>query len=339
MRWKIIANGSTENMAGAAKAVSLGAEILDRGGSAVDAIETSISAMEDDPRFDAGTGCDINIFGLILMDASIMDGKNLKAGAIGAVRGVKNPIMVARRLMEHTTNVLLVGEGAEEFAQVISRTDLKVVVNYDARTEEKKRKFREEIGAIIDQDLATEILSELGGTPMVLYRFLGEGKFLQLQQELPSLQEQGTVSVSALDMEGNFAAGASTGGWTLTLPGRIGDSPLVGCGAYADNNSGCSSTAGIRGEENIRLGGLTRRVCDLMGRGQSAQEAVEAVTEYALDRLELNLKRGSIVAIDKSGGLGYNSKQVAPSLSLALMEEGMKKPLLPLQRSSSHAHA
>jgi beta-aspartyl-peptidase (threonine type) len=296
-------------------------------------VEASIVAMEDDPRFDAGTGCDINIFGLIMMDASIMDGKQLKTGAIGAVRGIKNPVMVARRLMEYTTNVLLVGEGAEEFARMLSRTEPKIIVDYDARTEEKKRRFKEKICAIMDLDLATDILSKPEGSPMVLYRLLGEGRLTQLQNTLSSLNERGTVSVSALDKDGNFAAGASTGGWTLTLPGRIGDSPLAGCGAYADNCYGCSSTAGIRGEENIRLGGLTRKVCDLMGQGKSSKRAVDLVTEYAFNRLGLVLKRGSLVAIDKKGEIGYNEMQKAASISIALMEEGTKKPITPLANS------
>ena len=329
MSWRIIANGTAGNHTGIGKAVALGAKILDKGGSAVDAVEATISTMEDDPKFDAGTGCDINLFGLILMDASIMDGRNLKTGAIGSVKGLKNPIMVARRVMENTQNVLLVGDGAEEFARVISLKDPKVIVDYDARTEDKKKKLNSELSTLIDNDLIAEIISESRGTPMVLYRLLEEEKLSQLQNKIYGLSTHGTVSASALDRYRNFAAGASTGGWTFVLPGRIGDSPLVGCGAYADNNSGSSSTAGIRGEENIRLGGLTRRICDLMGLGHSAQEAVDTVTNFAQERLELTLKRGSLIAIDHKGKIGYNSKQTAPSMSLGLMEEGMKKPIIP----------
>jgi beta-aspartyl-peptidase (threonine type) len=329
--WKIILNGSTGNVVGAVKAASLGGRILEKGSSALDAVEASIAMMEDDPKFDAGTGCDINVFGLIMMDASIMDGKELRTGAVGAVRGVKNPIRVARKLMEHTNHVLLVGEGAEEFAKTMAKTEPSVIASYDARTEDKKRKLREKLGAIIDEDLVKDLLLEPEGTPMTLFKLIENGRLSSLQQKLASLSQFGTVSASALDKDGNFAAGASTGGWTLSLPGRIGDSPLAGCGAYADNSSGCSSTAGIRGEENVRLGGLTRRVCDLMEKGLSAQRAVDSVTAYAFDKIGLTLKKGSLISIDNNGEIGYNFQQKAAAQSLALMEEGMEKPLAPLK--------
>jgi len=329
LKWRIIANGSTDNREGIIKAVSRGGEVLVEGGSAIDAVEASISTMEDDPNFDAGTGCDINLFGLIMMDAGIMDGRQLRAGAIGAVRGIKNPILVARRLMDKTSNVLLVGEGAEEFAKTISRIDPKVKVGYDARTEDKIKKFKNEMRKILDEELAIDILSNPGGSSMTLFRLLEGDKRAELQKKLSSIRDSGTVSASALDKDGNYAAGASTGGWTFAFPGRIGDSPIIGCGSYADNRCGCSSTAGIRGEENMLLGGLTRRVCDRMENGKSAQLAVEEVTRYALDRIGLNLKRGSLIAIDKNGDFGFNYEQTAPALSIALMEEGKRLPKIP----------
>ena len=284
MKWAIVANASSPNREGIAEALNVGAEALTRGLSAVDAVELSIRSMEDNPVFDAGTGCDINLFGLILMDASIMDGSNLKAGAVGSVRGIKNPVSVARRVMEKTSNVLLVDEGAEEFAKTLALYDDAIVVGYDSRTVDKRRKYEGAIQALIDCDVAKEILGESPNTAKTICRLLIDGKLDAVQNRYNELSDHETVSATALGAKGNFAAGASTGGWTFAIPGRIGDSPLIGCGAYADNRIGASSTASIRGEENMRLGGLTRRVCDLMAEGKSSEQATKMITECALNR-------------------------------------------------------
>jgi L-asparaginase / beta-aspartyl-peptidase len=320
--WRIIANASSPNKEGILKAVNEGAEALMRGLTAIDTVEYTIRSMEDNPVFDAGTGCDINLFGLILMDASIMDGVKLKAGAVGSVRGIKNPVSLARKVMEKTSNVLLVGEGAEEFARSMAEYDEAIVINYDARTSEKKRKYQKAVQALIDEGVAKEILEESAGTARVISRLIAEGKLEAVQNRYSELNDHGTVSATVLDAKGNFAAGASTGGWTFAIPGRIGDSPLIGCGAYADNRTGAASTASIRGEENIRLGGLTRRVCDLMGEGVSAEEATNMVTGYASDRLGLVIKRGSLIAIDRSGQIGFNAKHVADTISVGYRVEG-----------------
>jgi beta-aspartyl-peptidase (threonine type) len=328
LKWAIIANASTRDRDGILKAVNEGAEALVRGLSAVDAVELSIRSMEDNPVFDAGTGCDINLFGLILMDASIMDGSSLRAGAVGSVRGVKNPVSLARRVMDRTSNVLLVGEGAEEFAKTLASYDDAIVVGYDSRTVDKRRKYERAIQALIDCGVAKEILGESPSTAKTICRLLIDGKLEAVQNRYGELSDHGTVSASALDVKGNFAAGASTGGWTFAIPGRIGDSPLIGCGAYADNRAGAASTASIRGEENMRLGGLTRRVCDLMGESASAEQATNKVTEYALDRLDLVLKRGSLVAIDRKGQVGFNGEHEADSISVGFREEGREVSIL-----------
>ncbi len=322
MKWSIIANASTPNQEGILQAVNVGAEGLENGLTSVDAVELAIRSMEDNPIFDAGTGCDINLFGLILMDASIMDGSKLKAGAVGSVRGVKNPITLARRVMERTSNVLLVGEGAEEFAKKLAEYDDSIMVNYDPRTFEKRKKYDRVIQAIIDEGVVKEILEESPNTAKVICRLLVEGRLEAVLKKYNDSSEHGTVSATALDKRGNYAAGASTGGWAFAIPGRIGDSPIIGCGAYADNLSGAASTASIRGEENMRLGGLTRRVCDLMREGFSAEHATNSVTKYALERLDLVLNRGSLVAIDRKGQIGFNAEHQAVSISVGYMEEG-----------------
>lgn len=330
MNWVIAANASTLDREGIEEAVSAGAGRLKKGGSAVDAVEAAIRCMEDNPFFDAGTGCDINLNGFVLMDASIMDGASLRAGAVGAVSGVKNPISVARGVMERTSHVLLVGVGAEEFARQLSLTDDSIVVGYDSRTERKKKGLENALRLLSDEGISSFDKIELQGTAEALIRLQLDGKLERLQRRLREAPSSGTVSACALDAHGCYAAGASTGGWTLTIPGRIGDSPLIGCGSYADNYAGSSSTAGIRGEENARLGGLTRMICGHMRAGLVAQEAVSVANSYARERLGLTLKRGTLIAIDQSGNVGVNGEHDADSISACLLREGDPRPVHPL---------
>jgi beta-aspartyl-peptidase (threonine type) len=330
----MVANASTLDRAGIKEAVSVGASLLESGGSALDAVEATIRCMEDNPVFDAGTGCDINLHGLVLMDASIMDGAGLRAGAVGAVSGVKNPISVARRVMERTSHVLLVGAGAEEFARQLSLVDDSVVVGHDPRTEQKKRRLGDAVRLLREEGHAYQERAGPSETAETLIRLQLDGRLEPLQRRLREAQISGTVSASALDRLGDYAAGASTGGWTLTIPGRIGDSPLVGCGAYADNEAGCSSTAGIRGEENARLGGLTRTICGHMRAGRTAQDAVKLATSYAQERLGLTLKRGTLIAIDRRGGVGVNGGHRADPISVCYAREGSQALIHPLEPRS-----
>jgi len=328
--WVLIANASTLNRDGITDAIKSGASLLEKGGSALDAVEATIRCMEDNPVFDAGTGCDINLNGFVLMDASIMDGSNLRAGAVGAVKGVKNPISVARKILEKTKHVLLVGEGAEEFAKQLSLVDDSIIVDYDPRTEKKKHKLEDAVKLLTEKEYSYVEKASLRETAEILIKLQLDGKLETLQQRHRENWSSGTVSASALDKHGNFAAGASTGGWTFTIPGRIGDSPLIGCGAYADNEAGCSSTAGIRGEENARLGGLTRMICNYMKSGVSAQEAVTITTGYARKRLGLKLNKGALIAIDRDGKIGVNSEQKAALQSVCYISEEARKITYPL---------
>ncbi|HEX9914449.1 MAG TPA: isoaspartyl peptidase/L-asparaginase [Candidatus Bathyarchaeia archaeon] len=335
MNWVIAANASTLNRAGIEEAVSVGASCLENDGSALDAVEATIRCMEDNPAFDAGTGCDINLNGLVLMDASIMDGASLRAGAVGSVSGVKNPVSVARGVMERTSHVLLVGVGAEEFARQLSLVDDSIVVSYDPRTEQKKKRLDDAVRLLVDEGYSYEEHAGPRKTAETLIRLQLDGKLEPLQRRHRETQSSGTVSASALDRHGNYAAGASTGGWALTIPGRIGDSPLIGCGAYADNQVGCASTAGIRGEENARLGGLTRMICDHMRTGCTAQDAVTIATRCAEKRLGLTLKRGTLIAIDGRGGVGVNGGHHADPIGVCYLREGVQRPIHPLESLSN----
>jgi beta-aspartyl-peptidase (threonine type) len=324
MTWCIIANGRPIRD-GLEDAVAKGASLLKEGESAIKAVIETIRTLEDDPRFDAGTGCDLNLYGLVLMDASIMDGRTLNGGAVGAVSGVKNPILIAQKVMETTPHVFLVGKYAEDYAKTLSRKYPEIVIDYDASTFQTRERLLKTIKVLIEESPIEEILSEKDNMSNLWFKLSIEGKLNKIQNKL-SGRDHGTVSAIALDQSGDYSAGASTGGWTLSLPGRIGDSPLLGCGAYADNSKGASSTSGIRGEENIRLGGLTRRVCDHMEIGQSSTEATQMVTDYAFKRIGLTIKRGSLIAIDRDGEPGFNLGHQAPSQGVAYLRNSIDNP-------------
>lgn len=195
----------------------------------MDAVEAAVRVLEDDPHFNAGTGSVLNAEGFIEMDASIMDGATLRAGAVAGVRTVKNPVSLARAVMEHTPHVLLAGPGADAFA--------------------RKRGI-------------PEVDAESLVTPRARRRF-----------EARRQDTHGTVGAVALDVRGNLAAATSTGGTNGKLPGRVGDTPLIGCGTCADARLGAASATGV-GEYIIRLT-LTRRLLDLLDRGQAPGEALE----------------------------------------------------------------
>jgi beta-aspartyl-peptidase (threonine type) len=314
MTWCILVNGRPIEK-GILDATRLGGNLLDEGYCSLDVVESTIKFLEDHSSFDAGTGCEINFFGDILMDASIMDGRSLKAGGVGAIRKIKNPISLARKVLEFTPNVLLVGKYAEKFASFLAKQDKSLIVDYFAGT---------------PQTVANYNLMKKKLVNIISDNYIDDYYSFLLSEDSKNVFDQvsvnsGTVSVTVRDNEGNFASGASTGGWPHIIPGRIGDSPLIGCGAYADNLIGAASTSGIRGEENIRLGGLTRKICDLMYSGLTAQKAVENVTEYSRKRLGLVLKRGSLIAIDKDGETGVNNVHSAASQGVGLMRSSMSE--------------
>lgn len=216
--------------AGCQSAAKAGHAVLSEGGSALDAVEAAVRALEDDPHFNAGTGSVLNAEGVIEMDASLMDGTTLSAGAVAGVRTVANPISLARAVMERSPHVLLAGPGADAFA--------------------RRRGFPE----VDPQSLVT---------PRARRRF-----------EARRQDTHGTVGAVAVDAQGRLAAATSTGGTNGKLPGRVGDTPLIGCGTCADSRLGAASATGV-GEYIIRLT-LTRRLLDLLDRGQAPGVALDA---------------------------------------------------------------
>lgn len=201
-----------EAQRGLQQALDAGEMILKNGGSALDAVQAAVMVLEDHPSFNAGRGAVFNAEGKIELDASIMDGSNLAAGAIAGVRTIKNPVTAARRVMEASPHVLLIGEGAEKYA---GEQDVEMVDPSWFRTEDRWKDY------------------------------------LRIKEQQEERDRSGTVGAVALDKNGNLAAATSTGGMVMKRFGRVGDVPIIGAGTYANNES-CAVSATGHGEFFIR---------------------------------------------------------------------------------------
>ncbi len=243
---------------GCRRAALMGWEILKKGGSALDAVEAAVRVMEEDPAFNAGRGSALTMEGQIEMDAAIMDGATLKAGAVGAVKNILHPVSLARLVMEKTPHILIVGEGALRLARLykIEEVPLESLV-----TERQKFQWK-----------------TAGSFPY----------------------EGDTVGAVAIDVRGNVAAATSTGGLIGKMPGRLGDTPLIGCGTYADNRTGAASATGI-GEAIIKVV-LAKTACDLLGQGLHPREAARKAIQILEERTG---GRGGIILVNKEGLLGW----------------------------------
>ncbi len=245
-----------------ALAVETGYAILERGGTSLDAVEAVVQLLEDDSLFNAGKGAVFNSEGKVELDASIMDGRTLKAGAVAGLHHVKNPICLARTVMEKSEHVFLIGEGAEQFAK--------------------------------SQNL--ELVDES--------YFFTEARWQSLQkakakQSLTEKEKHGTVGAVALDQHGNLAAATSTGGMTNKKFGRIGDSPIIGAGTYADNET-CAISATGHGEYFIRAV-VAHDIASLMRYKHLSLQ--EAANDVVLRKLAALGGTGGIIAIDRNANI------------------------------------
>jgi len=263
------------------------------GGSALDAVEEAVKVLEDNPIFNAGTGSVLTIDGKVEMDAAIMR-SNLEAGAVAAIWGVKNPISVARKVMEKTDHVLLGGEGALKFARLMGFR------KYNPITEERIRQW---------QELRNKLLET------------GEAKHWKkltaLIREYPEVLRS-TVGAVAFDGE-DIVAGTSTGGVFLKMFGRIGDTPLIGAGTYANEFAGVSAT-GI-GEVMIKLV-LAKTAADFVRFGLKAPEAATAAISIATEYFGNGV--AGLIMIDKDGNIGFSKN--TKHMSVAYIKDGMKEP-------------
>jgi L-asparaginase / beta-aspartyl-peptidase len=259
------------------QALDAGYTVLKQGGGSLDAVQAAIRVMEDSPLFNAGKGSVFTHNGKNEMDAAIMDGSNLKAGAVAAVEHIKNPIDLARLVMDRTPHVLLVGSGAEDFAQSQGMTLMPASYFYTQHRWDELQKALEE-----DKKKA--------GTPQA-----------SPQHSYPGTRGRGfgTVGAVALDSRGQLAAGTSTGGLTNKYYGRVGDSPIIGAGTYANTQS-CGVSGTGTGEFFIRLS-LAKGISDLMLlKGMTVQQAADQLVMHDLVALG-GSDTGGAIAMDKDG--------------------------------------
>jgi beta-aspartyl-peptidase (threonine type) len=280
---------------GVTKAARAGYQLLEQGGAALDACQAAVMALEDNPLFNAGAGSVLTLDGACETDAAIMRGSTLAAGAVAALRGVKNPIAVARKVMEETNHVLLAGEGAERFARTMGFPD------HDPVTPERRRQW---------ELLRAEIASGKPRHSGLSYRLLAS------QPKEPP----GTVGCVALDASGEIVAGTSTGGVFMKLPGRVGDTPLLGAGTYASPAAGASATG--LGEGIIKTL-LSFRAVDAVASGLSPQEAAQRAVDLLTQTL--GVEAGIIVlARDGRWGIAQNT----PTMPVAVIAEGLAELLV-----------
>ncbi|MBT8401938.1 MAG: isoaspartyl peptidase/L-asparaginase [Rhodothermia bacterium] len=263
------------------EALQAGHELLVDGKSSIEAVTRAVTILEDSPLFNAGVGAVLTNLGTVEHDASIMDGRTLQAGASAATRHIRNPILLARLILESSPHVLLVGDGAEELAR---EHGLELVDNdyfiIERRKRQLERRRSEETnkGGIIDP-LHDEELDE--------------------EVRHDDISKYGTVGAVALDVDGNLAAATSTGGISNKRWGRVGDSPIIGAGTYADNNSCAVSSTGD-GEYFIR-GVIAYDVCATMRlTGMSLAESASAVIHGKLSEMGGG---GGVIAVDLDGNI------------------------------------
>ena len=274
--------------AGCRAAVLAGWDILNSGGAALEAAMRAVMALENNPNFNAGTGATLNANGVAELDAGLMDGATLDVGAVASVTQIKNPILLAHLVLK-SPHVLLTGAGAEGFAQeqgmALCRQEELVT---PAQRERWRQGYRPDDGVGVSASQANE-------------------------------EQHGTVGAVAIDSAGHLAAATSTGGMANKHPGRVGDSPLVGCGFYAEDSLGAVSSTG-HGEYFVRLL-LARRACEFLAHGMSAQGAADAAIRLLGERLG---GEGGLILLDRQGQVGFAHNTL--NLAYGYLTIGMETP-------------
>lgn len=268
--WDLQSQRLQEGIVVCRQAAAAGQAILLQGGSPLDAVETAVTLLEDHPALDAGRGSYLNSRGEVEMDAMIMDGRTLDLGAVAAVQRVQHPISLARRVMTDTEHTFLVGAGAAAFADSIGfpRCDVADLLVGEELARHVALQGR-------DDYQTADVFTEPGA--------MGD-----------------TVGAVAIDADGNIATATSTGGTRQKLPGRVGDSPLVGSGGYADNlTAGVSATG--HGEALMKIL-ISKQVCDYVAQGMDAPAACRRAIDLLAQRVQ---GVGGLIAIDHNGRIGF----------------------------------
>jgi L-asparaginase / beta-aspartyl-peptidase len=270
------------HLRGVRNALAAGWRVLERGGAALDAIEEAVVIMEDDETFDAGRGSFLNRDGKVQLDALIMDGATLRAGGVGCVERLRNPVRAARKILSESPHVYFVGEGAERFAAEhgveLCRNEELIIPREVERRLEYQRAAAGRESTKDGNDLFAPTISH------------------------------DTVGAVALDRNGNIAAATSTGGTLNKAPGRLGDSSLIGCGCYADNLSAAVSTTGW-GEPIMKLV-LAKWTADRVQAGNLPEWAAQEAMNYLQQRVN---GHGGIIVLNAQGqfGIAHNTPRMA----------------------------
>lgn len=267
--WDIPAELHAQHLAGCRLAAEAGWDLLAGGGTAIDAVEAAVRILEDHPVFDAGRGSHLNADGRVELDAGIMDGATLMTGAVACITRVANPITLARHVLQDSPHVFLVGEGAERFAQAggLPLCDPEDLVVPRERNLWESRRAK------------------------------AEGQPLGAQFRNGSAD---TVGAVALDKAGNLAVGNSTGGTFYKHPGRVGDTPIIGCGFYADNGLGAAACTGLG--EQIMKTVLAKTTVDHIALLGSARDAARVAIAYFRQRVG---GQGGVICISPDGQIGF----------------------------------
>jgi beta-aspartyl-peptidase (threonine type) len=330
--WSIPADAAEAHESGVRRALEMGYTILSRGGSALDAVEAAVTALEEDPTFDAGRGSFLTSDGRVQLDALLMDGGRMKAGGVACVERLRNPIHAARLILEESPHVYIVGEGAERFAAAHGMTliDNSELV-FPREVERLALAQRRHSAGLADNTFSgleddkspetavrgnTLLKNEDGpkgqntaGAPGPSHL----GTWESIDEKLdPGTSSHDTVGAVALDGHGNLAAGTSTGGTLNKTPGRVGDSSLIGCGCYADNLSAAVSLTGW-GEPIMKLV-LGKWATDRVAAGTPPEIAAREAISYLYNRLG---GHGGIILLGPDGrfGLAHNTPGMAWGLA------------------------
>jgi beta-aspartyl-peptidase (threonine type) len=263
------------------------ADVLNKGGSSVDAIEAAIQLMEDNPLFNAGKGAVFTADGKNELDSAVMEGATMKAGAVAGVTRTRHPISLARAVMEKSPHVMLMGDGADRYAASVGLEQVDPSYFFTERRWQSLVKQLKKEGAPIPPRPQGAPAAPAGGLAEI---------------EPPDAHKYGTVGVVALDRNGNIAAGTSTGGTQAKRWGRVGDSPIIGAGTYASNQS-CAVSATGTGEYFIRLT-VARTICSLVQyKGMKLQDAADEVVQKELGAIHGD---GGVIAITPDGQLAWS---------------------------------
>jgi beta-aspartyl-peptidase (threonine type) len=273
---------------GVRNARAAGWRVLERGGSALDAVEEAVVVLEDDESFDAGRGSFLNRDGKVQLDAFIMDGATLRGGGVGCVERLRNPVRAARKILSDSPHVYFVGEGAERFA---AEHGIALCRNEDLIIPREVERLRE-----------YQAQETMHGNDLFA----------------PTISHD-TVGAVALDREGNIAASTSTGGTLNKAPGRLGDSSLIGCGCYADNLSAAASTTGW-GEPIMKLV-LAKWAADRVQSGTAPDVVAREAMAYLKQRVD---GHGGMILLDAQGrfGIGHNTPRMAWASQTVEKEDG-----------------